>query len=102
MTLKQPFKLNDIQNRPLVVFCAMLIGIIIYLVNQGNTNTDECRNDRIVLQAQKDSMSREQIILYRTIAFQREQLGNADSILRSKTQKEVEDILKKKDEKSKN
>lgn len=103
MTLKQlnqPFKLNDIQNRPLVVLCAILIAFIIYQGKKADNAVAECRADRISLQSKNDSMSREQIVLYRTIAFQSKELGNADSLLRSKTQKNVEQILK--NEKSKN
>ena len=59
----------------------------------------EFRADRNLLQNKNDSINR---VLYLDLKRERDINRNADSILRSKTQKQVEDILNKEHEKSKN
>lgn len=98
MTLKQPFKLNDIQTKSLAVTCAVLIMLLTWAVTRMDRGEAECREDKMALQAKNDSINRIVILdLKRALEINRMN----DSILRSKTQKQVEAILNNQDEKSK-
>lgn len=99
MILTQPFKLKDIQTKSLAVSCAILIMLLTWAVRRMDRMEAECRSDRNLLQSKSDSVNR---ILYLDLVNERRLNRSADSILRSKTQKQVEDILRKEDEKSKN
>lgn len=99
--LKQPFSLDDIQKRSVVVVCAFLFMIIFYLVNKLDTDEDGYKKEALaakiearVLQVRIDSMNRDQILLYRALALERQMNLDTDSLLRAKTQEQVQTILR--------
>ena len=101
MILKQPFGLDDIQKRSVVVVCAFLFMIIIYLIKKSDSDKNGCREDALtakmearILQVRIDSMNRDQILLYRALALERQMNLDTDSLLRAKTQQQVQIILK--------
>jgi hypothetical protein len=99
MTLLQPFKLKDIQTKALAVCCAILIMLLTWSVQRMDRMEAECRIDKLLLASKNDSINR---IMYMDLINERRMNRNADSILRSKTQKQVEDILSTQHEKFKN
>lgn len=97
MTLKQPFKLNDIQNRPLVVFCALMIAILIYVVREWKQEKTVLILEVRRMTRERDSIDRARIEMYEELIFERMRNAtireNTDSLLRAKTQKSTETIL---------
>lgn len=81
MDLKQPYKLNDLQNRPLVVLCSFLLGLVAYLVIDREKKQDIYRTDTLDYQAKIDSINREQIILYRDLAFKDRVINEQEKII---------------------
>lgn len=97
-------KLNDLQNRPLVVVCyflfAVLVTVIPWLVYENKAEISRNASAERTLQLTIDSMNRAQIVLYRNMALGeqenqelKEDIQRTDSILRKKTEKSVIKIL---------
>ncbi len=97
--MEQPYSLPDIRKYPREIVISILVAMLAWQISRN----DELKSDNDRLHGRVDTLQTVRIRMYdqmfwkdKTIEIQSNKIKMTDSLLREKTQPEVEQILKKK------